>query len=159
MGGIWFKAVAKWLFHHNHSDFLSHYFLISTLSTLPSFLYFNTRAHTNTHTNKAAEAARRELIQADRTQWHLWHFRVGLSFPGSLKGAWSGSGSQLSLWKLRGWGEDNEECCLAPISCQGTEGCERKTSTCVLRLDMQSVEESCLFFTCYKQLVSNTYVK
>jgi len=37
----------------------------------------------NTLTNKAAVAARRELIQADRTQWHTWHFRESLPFPGS----------------------------------------------------------------------------
>ena len=41
--------------------------------------------------------------------------------------------------------KDNEECCLALISGQGTGDCERKTSTYVLRLDMQLAEDGQTF--------------
>lgn len=41
--------------------------------------------------------------------------------------------------------KDNEECCLALISGQGTWDCERKTSTYVLQLDMQLAEDGQTF--------------
>lgn len=58
-------------FRHNCPHFPSHLLSLPPYPPLAFFLLFR---HTNTHTNKAAEAARRELIQADRTQWHPWHF-------------------------------------------------------------------------------------
>lgn len=58
-------------FCHNCPHFPSHLLSLPPYPPLAFFLLFR---HTNTHTNKAAEAARRELIQADRTQWHPWHF-------------------------------------------------------------------------------------
>lgn len=67
-GPYWFHAsFAQWIEISLH---LLHFlFVFHSYTPCPSFLVFQ---HTDTHAN---EAARRELIRADRTQWHPWHFR------------------------------------------------------------------------------------
>lgn len=156
--GILFETDAKWLFHYGHPNFLLHIFflaLISSLSPLLFLCYLNTQ----THTNKAAEAAGRELIQADRTQWHPWHFRGRPAVSRLPKGACSGSGRQISLigsgW-LRAVGRGQWGMLLSSHFCQGTGNCEMKTSTYVLLLDMQLVEgvqTSVFNYTCSKNFL------
>lgn len=131
--GFLFEADDKWLWPQRPTFFFSPsaLALVSSLS-LPCFLslllFF---AHTNSHTNKAADAARGELIQADRTQWHPWHFRgrpAGSRLP---KGAWSGSGRQISLYGsgwLRAAGRGQWAMHLSSHFCQRTGDCEMKTS-------------------------------
>lgn len=62
--------------------------------------------HTNTHTNKAAEAARRELIRVDRTQWHPWHFRekaCRFKTPGGCVVRILQTEKSLREWMAKGW--------------------------------------------------------
>lgn len=67
---------------------------------IPSAAVFPLFQHTNTHTNKAAEAAGRALIRPDRAQWHPWHFRgkaCSFSAPqGCLVRLWQ---TVKSLWE------------------------------------------------------------
>lgn len=126
---------------NGYPHFLSHLLSFSPYP-LAFFLLFQ---HTNTHTNKATQAARRGLIQADRTQWHPWHFRGRPAVSRLPKGAWSGSGRQISLYGsgwLRAAGRGQWGMLLSSHFCQRTGDCEMKTSTYVLQLDMQLVEGS-----------------
>lgn len=67
----WFLSTfADWTLLYSYSALV--FFVCFTPPCPPLLVLFQ---HTNTHANKAAEAATRELIWADRPQWHPWHFR------------------------------------------------------------------------------------